>query len=242
MTRVVVSLCGLVLAAIAMATFAEWAWSAPSTGRAKQAQCSRPSSIDAWGFGKRGLAAVDVSGDGRVDRVAVLVRLSNPANCRYFLLASGPGFRPDAIGLRDPIIGSRLAVAEWPRLLASARIDSRLGFEVLVVVDQGSTAISVGVYGADGRGGFAPYVSGGRRAAFSFGGGNHPAAVDCVGARVVASSAERGRSGWNVKRRFFQIRPSRFVLERSRDTFVPQLRQLPEFRGGDERLPFDSCK
>lgn len=242
MTGLAVSLSRLIAAAIATGALAGWSWSAPSPGRATGAGCSRPSSIDDWGFGRRGLAEVDVSGDGRVDRVAVLVRLSNPANCRYFLLARGPGFRPGAIALRDPLIGPRLAVAEWPRLLGATPIDSRAGSEVLVVVDQGATTVSVAVYGINDRAGFAPYLSGGRRAAFSFGGGNRPAAVDCIRARVVASFAERGRSGWNVKRRLFRVARSRFLPERSVIVSVPHLRELPEFRGGDERTPFDSCK
>jgi hypothetical protein len=240
MTRLALPLTRLLAAAIATSSLA--GWSVSSSGGAPGTECSRPTSIDDWGFGKRGLAQVDVSGDSRIDRVAVLVRLSNPANCRYFLLARGPGFRPRAIGLEGPIIGRRLAVAEWPRLLAATPIDSRAGSEVLVVVDQGASVISLGVYGANDRAGFAPYLSGGRRAVFSFGGGNHPAAVDCVAARVVASFAERRRSGWNVTRRFFQVRRSRFVLERSRVVSVPHLRALSEFRGGDERRPFDSCE
>jgi hypothetical protein len=228
-------------AAIAPGAVAGWSWSSRPIGGGTGTPCSRPSGIDDRGFGRRGVAAADINGDRRIDRVAVLVRLSNPANCRYFLVARGPGFRPNAIGLRDPIAGAGLAIAEWPRLLAARPVDSRPGSEVLVVVDQGATVVGVGVYGADGRGNFAPYMSGSRRAVFSFGGGNHPSAIDCVGARIVASFAERGPSAWTVTRRFFQVRRLRFVLERSRVMTVRQLRELPEFHGGDERLPFDSC-
>jgi hypothetical protein len=137
--------------------------------------------------------------------------------------------------------GPGLAAAEWPRLVGATPVDSEAGSEVMVVLGQGAAVARIGVYGADGRSRLAPFISRGRQAVFAFGGGNHPGAVDCVGAHIVASSAERGSSGWKVERRFFQVRRSTFVLRRSQRTVVRDLRALSEFRGDDRRLPFDSC-
>jgi hypothetical protein len=199
--------------------------------------CAGPLRSPAGPGGVRG----DVDGDGRSDRVYVVVDRSAESGCRALLVVRSRG-RLSATSLDDSLISFELG---FPRLNSLADIDSEPGLEMVVDVAQGASTSFVEVLTfSEGRP--APVrpapLSGIPAGLFAHGGSvGHLDAVDCRRGLVMVSSAVARSRGYLVTRRFMEPQGRRWSLRPSltqRNTIRPQ--QIGRF-GEFSAPPFANC-
>jgi hypothetical protein len=183
----------------------------------------------------------DVDGDGRSDRVYLIVDPSAEPGCRAFVVVRSRD-RLSAAALDDSLISFELG---FPRLNSLPAIDSEPGLEIVVDVAQGASTSFVEVL-TFSQGRPAPVrpalISGIPAGLFAHGGSvGHLDAVDCRRGLVMVSSAAARSRGYLVTRRFLEPHGSRWLLRPSltqRNTIRPQqIGRFEEFSAP----PFASC-
>ena len=205
--------------------------SVPECPSLSVAEISRPSGRSVSG---------DVDGDGRSERVYLVVDRSGEPGCRALVVVrDSDGL--DAAGLDDSVVSFELGL---PRLNSLVDIDSD-GLEIVVDVAAGASTAFVGVFSmASGRleSVRLPRLPNVPSGLFAHGGSvGHLDAVDCRRDLVMISSAVAEARGYVGTRRLLEPRPGRWRLLRSlteRSSVRPhQIERFEEFSAP----PFASC-
>jgi hypothetical protein len=183
----------------------------------------------------------DVEGDGRRERVYVVVDRTEEPGCRALLVVRGRASLA-AVGVDEGVSSFELGL---PRLNSLVDIDSEEGLEIVVDVAQGASTSFVAVFSMTSgtlervRPPRLPNIPTGL---FAHGGSvGHLDAVDCRGDLVMVSSAMAQGRGYEVTRRFLQPQAAGWRLRRSlteRRSVRPQgIARFEEFSAP----PFSSC-
>ena len=182
----------------------------------------------------------DVDGDGRSERVYLVVDRSGEPGCRALVVVRDrEGI--DAAALDYGVVSFELGL---PRLNSLVDIDSE-GLEIVVDIAAGASTAFVGVFSmASGRleSVRLPRLPNVPSGLFAHGGSvGHLDAVDCRRDLVMISSAVAEGRGYVVTRRYLEPRPGRWRLRRSlteRSSVRPhQIARFEEFSAA----PFSSC-
>lgn len=198
----------------------------------KAAEISRPPGPSSSG---------DIDGDGRPDRVYLVVDRTEEPGCRALVVVRGRASLA-AAALDDGVVSFELGL---PRLSSLVNIDSEEGLEVVVDVALGASTAFVGVFSmASGRleSVRLPRLPNIPTGLFAHGGSvGHLDAVDCRRDLVMISSAVAQGRGYAVTRRFVEPRGARWRLRASlteRSSIRPHhIARFEEFSAA----PFSSC-
>lgn len=185
--------------------------------------------------------AGDVDGDGREDRVYLLLDPQQEPGCRALLVVRGRA-RIAAAGFDEAVPSFELGL---PRLNSLVEIDSEEGSEIIVDVAQGASTAFVSVFSlSDGtlERVLPPRLPNIPAGLFAHGGSvGHLDAVDCRGDLVMVSSATSQGRGYEVTRRFLEPTGAHWRLRRElteRRRVRPQgIARFEEFSAP----PFSSC-
>lgn len=193
----------------------------------------------------------DLDQDGTDDEVYIAYDKSGDAGCQSFLVVdSGPVVYTAAV---DPSGTPRALL--MPHLNSLAQIDGKGGPEIVVDVEAGASTRFLGVFilsdslerlsiKGRGPGPFSTELS--RDDLFPFGGSvGHMEGVDCTDGKIhMVAAVPVGDSAdvYRVENRFFDIKGTAAVLDRSLTTTekrkVSEVADLP----GMAASPFGSCK
>lgn len=183
----------------------------------------------------------DIDGDGRSERVSLLVDRAAAPGCRALVVVRDrDGI--EAAPLDDGLISFELGL---PRLNSLVNIDSQEGFEVVVDVAAGASTAFVAVFSrSSGRLASVrlPRLPNVPPGLFAHGGSvGHLDAVDCREDLVMVSSALAEGRGYSVTRRFLEPGPGRWRLRAAlaeKSSVRPsQIARFEEFSAA----PFSSC-
>lgn len=164
----------------------------------------------------------DVTGDGRPDRVGLVIAQNDEPRCRFRLVVRS-GEDDQTLVLHQP--RSHWAEDGLPRLEALSAIDERLGHEIVVAVREGAATTAVAIVTSVGGTLHRMAIEGttGRfRNALIYGASGGGAAVlDCVGGRragrvseLLMSRSTKGIEWIALERRVFRATGHRLELER----------------------------
>ena len=183
----------------------------------------------------------DVEGDGRRERVYVVVDRTEEPGCRGLLVVRGRSSLA-AVGIDEGVTSFELGL---PRLNSLVDIDSEEGLEIVVDVAQGASTAFVAVFSMTSgtlEGVRPPRLPNIPTGLFAHGGSvGHLDAVDCRGDLVMVSSAMARGRGYKVTRRFLEPRSAEWRLRGSlterRSVRAQSIARFDEFSGP----PFASC-
>jgi hypothetical protein len=183
----------------------------------------------------------DVEGDGRPDRVYVVVDRTEEPGCRALLVVRGRSSLA-AVGVDEGVTSFELGL---PRLNSLVDIDSEEGLEIVLDVAQGASTAFVGVFSMTTgtlEGVRPPRLPDIPSGLFAYGGSvGHLDAVDCRGDLVMVSRAVSQGRGYVITRRFLEPQAAEWRLRGSlteKRSVRPQgIARFEEFSAP----PFSSC-
>jgi hypothetical protein len=180
----------------------------------------------------------DVDGDGSADEVRLVVDRSARPGCQAFVAVSTATGRLSG-AIAEPNLLFDLGL---PSLTALVAVDDRAGDEILVLIEAGASTQFFGLFTAAEQELHRVAVERGKNAAdltFASGGSvGHLDAVDCIGDRVVISSAVPKGDRYRVRRTFYS--KGVVLAQEDEERLVANTKELaafPEFQS----TPFGNC-
>jgi hypothetical protein len=180
----------------------------------------------------------DVDGDGSADEVRLVIDRAARPGCQAFVAVSTATGRLSA-AIAEPNLLFDLGL---PSLTALVPVDDRAGNEILVLIEAGASTQFFGLFTAAEQELQRVVIERGNNAvgiAFASGGSvGHLDAVDCIGDRVVISSAVPKGDRYRVRRTFYS--KGVVLVQEDEERLVVDTKELaafPEFQS----TPFGNC-